>query len=107
MLISLFYSQWWMEVLDSPNFAPAVQNYKQLRKPPPIVGAQTALAQVQSSSLGTSTLCDHLIRLFAYGENPPSPRGEGLAPLAQVQSSSLAKKKTALRRLFFLVDGGS
>ena len=25
--------------------------------------------------------CDHLIRLFACGENPPSPRGEGLVGL--------------------------
>ena len=39
-----------MEVLDSPNFAPAVQNYRQLRKLPPTVGAPIPLAQVQSSS---------------------------------------------------------
>ena len=26
----------------------------------------------------TLTLRDHLIRLFAYGENPPSPQGDGL-----------------------------
>ena len=26
-----------------------------------------------------SSPCDHLIRLFACGENPPSPRGEGFS----------------------------
>ena len=49
-----------MEVLDSPNFAPLVQNYKQLRKLPPTVGAPIPLAQVQSSSL--PLLCTNLFR---------------------------------------------
>ena len=56
LLISLFYSSWWMEVLDSPNFAPLVQNYKQLRKSPPTVGAPIPLAQVQRSSLATKNI---------------------------------------------------
>ena len=32
-------------------------------------------------SVQTPSLRDHLIRLFACGENPPSPRGEGLVGL--------------------------
>ena len=56
-----------MEALDSPNFAPAVQNYKQLRKPQTIVGAQTPLAQVQSSSL--PLFCTNLFR--AVGDARP------------------------------------
>ena len=42
-----------MEVLDSPNFAPAVQNYSQQRNPTASVGAKANFALVRSSSLAT------------------------------------------------------
>ena len=82
-----FYSERWMEVLESPYFPPLAENIIVLAEPLTCIGTKPHLSQNVSSSLATLTLCDHLIRL-PFGQ-PPSPRGEGFATLALVQSSSL------------------
>ena len=103
-----------MEALDSPNFAPLVQNYKQQRKPPPTVGAHPTLALVQSSSpphqVGTNldnpstavrrspSLCTREAFVSALVQSSKSRRHSANAEVGQIASCRLRQSSFRLRR---------
>ncbi len=85
-----------MEVLDSPNFAPQVQNYKQQRKLPPAVEVQTPLALVRSSSLASILAVTHITPSVICSANATSLGEGGFLVLPSVTKRSSSRAASTL-----------